>query len=360
MSTSVASASSLEGLCSRDGIPPSAGIAELTELHREMLDNRHAAFVALMLRLSTDDRRPKAATEAFARFVGQTRETRMTLVGDPAFSIWLQGATRRLRRGDLAETAAEFPTIFSRCLGRLAVDDLELGAPNQLLRYDVDPLLAAVAPPTYTFPTGSRAYALEQQTTYRLDVFRDVAQTALGRIADVWPGIGAMFPAFVRTVVHLPYATFRSASASRYNGVIFLTADDRTILEVEESMVHEWGHQLLYAAMELDPLVLDGDRGDIALPWSGARRDFYGYFHALFVYVLLLRYLERIANRDAEEMERIAELFAHILRGATRAVADFQDDSSFTERGRLVRDFLIHAVELRAAANPDLLGGDAP
>jgi HEXXH motif-containing protein len=168
-----------------------------------------------------------------------------------------------------------------------------------------------------------------------------------------------LFPVFVRTIVHLPYADFRSASASRYSGVIFLTADDRTILEVEESIVHEWGHQVLYAVMELDPVVVDGDRGDLALPWSGARRDFYGYFHALFVYVLLLRYLEQIEDRDAEELERVHELFAHILRGAARALPDFEDDSRFTPRGRELRDLLRHAVETRAAAHPDLLRGDA-
>lgn len=334
----------------------------LEELRREVLEARQAAFVALMLRLSTrsDTVVAAAAAAELERFMQLSRDERIAVVGDPTLSVWLQRSARLEGRNDtaLAETVVDFPDVLARCVGRLEENDLGLAPPVQLLRYDVDPLIAAVAPPTYTFPDSARARELDEQTSYSLDVFRDVVLAALGRITAAWPELAAMFPVFVRTIVHLPYADFRSASASRYAGVIFLTADDRTILEVEESIVHEWGHQVLYAVMELDAIVVDGDRGDLALPWSGARRDFYGYFHALFVYVLLLRYLERIGDRDARELDRARELFAHILRGAARSLPDFEDASRFTPRGRNLRDLLRHAVETRAAAHPDLLGGD--
>jgi HEXXH motif-containing protein len=57
--------------------------------------------------------------------------------------------------------------------------------------------------------------------------------------------------------------------------------------------VHEFGHQILYTAMELDPMVEDPTHEGLVLPWSGSERDWYGYFHAFFIYVLLAEYLTR-------------------------------------------------------------------
>jgi hypothetical protein len=363
VSTATLGGDLLERLFGADAFPPTEGTAALEALRDEVLVERQAAFVALLLRISAArDEVGAAAAAALERFLQLSRDVRLAIAGDPAYCIWLQSAARAEQQDSsaLRETVVDLSEVLSRCIDRLEMNDAGLGLNVQLARYDVDPLVAAAAPPTYVFPDSARARELEEKTPYTLDVFREVARAALARIAATWPAVALMFPAYVRTVVHLPYADFRSASASRYTGLIFLTADDRTILEVEESIVHEWGHQVLYAVMELDQVVVDGDRGDLALPWSGARRDFYGYFHALFVYVLLLRYLEQIEARDDEELERARELFAHILRGAARALPDFEDDSRFTPRGRELRDLLRHAVEIRVAAHPeDLLGGDA-
>jgi HEXXH motif-containing protein len=228
--------------------------------------------------------------------------------------------------------------------------------PFEVVRYDVDPLVAEIAPPTYVFPAPKRAQELEAKTAYSLELFQSVAGAALLRIGRTWPEVRALFPCFVRAIVHLPDAEFRSASASRYAGLIFLTADDRTILEVEESLIHEWAHQVLYSVMELDPIVVAGEQGSLTLPWSGARRDFYGYFHALFVYTLLLRYLERIDDRGSEEMGRVRERFDQILRGAVAALPDFNDDARFTQRGRKLRGILREAVETRARRHDTLVG----
>jgi hypothetical protein len=343
--------------------PPDEGADLVKELRAEVIAARQAAFAALMLRVATggDGDLVQVAEDALDRFLGASREQRLAVAADPAFSIWLQRAAR-LEGGDkvgVARMVADFPAVFARCLERLDRDDFGLVKPVELVRYSVDPLVAEVAPPTYTFPPAEEAQELEAKTPYSLEIFKEIARAALRRVGLAWPELLELFPHYVRTIVHLPYAEFRSASASRYAGVIFLTADDHSVLEVEESLVHEWAHQLLYSVMERDPIVVDGSRDDLTLPWSGARRDFYGYFHALFVYTLLLRYLERIAGRDELELQRVRELYLHILRGAVRALPDFADDARFTAHGLRLRQLLQAAVETRAAAWPNLMEGDS-
>jgi len=351
----------LDRLFAGNNFPPADGGDLLKELRNDVLAARQAAFIALMLRVGAHGgRTAREAEDGLERFLAGGREERMAVVADPAFSIWLQKAARLevAEQGVLGRTVADFRFVLQRCVERLGRDDLGLLRPVELLRHDVDPLVAEVAPPTYTFPALERVRELEEKTPYTHEIFNRVARATLSRIGAVWPEVQELFPYYVRAIVHVPDADFRSASASRYAGVIFLTADDHTILEVEESMVHEWGHQLLYSVMELDPIVVEGNQDDLNLPWSGARRDFYGYFHALFVYTLLLRYLERINGRDEMEMERVRALFLHILRGAVRALPDFADSVRFTPRGLELRRLLQQAVEARASRYPNLLEGD--
>lgn len=356
----------VERLFNVSAFPPTTGTELLDELRNEVLGRRQAAFVSLALRLmGVGYQISEKADKGLNDFLKLPRHTRLALVADPAFSIWLQRAARVEATPKAPNDAAtgdpfaSFSEVFQRCLGRIENDGLGLANPVEVLRYEVDPLVADVAPPTYTFPDPDKARELDERTAYSLEIFTSIARAALLRIGGAWPELMVLFPSYARTIVHLPFADFRSASAARYTGVIFLTGDDRTILEVEESLVHEYGHQLLYAVMELDPIVVDGEQGDLTLPWSGAQRDFYGYFHALFVYTLLLRYLERIDDREPEEMARVRDLFGHILRGAVRALPDFDADTRFTARGRDLRDLLRNAVETRAKKYPDLVqGGD--
>jgi hypothetical protein len=354
--TAVATQPLFERLFKAGEFPPTNGTALIEELHDTVLETRQAAFAAFALRRNPTS---KMVHEAIEAFIGLPRSTRMNVVADPAFLVWFHNATRTNGRpqGPGTETKrgvfSAFAPMLERCLDRIGKDDLSLSSPVEVVRYDIDPLVATAAPPTFVFPTSVRARELERRTTYSLEFFKTVARTALARIGSAWPELRTLFPWFVRTVVHVPLADFRSASAARYTGVIFLTDSDQTVLEVEESLVHEFGHQLLYRLMELDPIVVDGERGDLTLPWSGARRDFYGYFHALYVYTLLLRYLERIDDREPEEMAQVDDLYNHILEGAVRALPDFLDDSRFTPRGRDLRNLLQHAIEVRA----DTTGG---
>jgi HEXXH motif-containing protein len=194
--------------------------------------------------------------------------------------------------------------------------------------------VAAAAPPTYRFPTKRQRAVREGKTAYSVSFFVDVANEALRRIAACWPELHNRWPDFVRILVHVPDGTFRSASAARYVGVVFLSADDGSLLEVEESLVHEFGHQVLYRVMELDRLLVGDDSTEYTLPWSGAKRDFYGYFHAFYIYVLLATYFARVVARGRVDEDAARRLFEHIASGLRIAARDFEPDDRFTARGR--------------------------
>ncbi len=200
-------------------------------------------------------------------------------------------------------------------------------------RFDVDPLIVEVSPPSYQFPDEKRQREIEETTAYSLSFFLEVATAATERIKQTWLAAYQDFTKFVRIIIHVPNANFRSCSADRYAGVIFLSADDDTLLDVEESFIHEYGHQILYNVIELDPLIYQQEERRFNLPWSGAERDFWGYFHAFFIYILLLCYFERINNRAEDEQQRATQRLLEILRGAIQAVPDLEGANCFTPKG---------------------------
>jgi len=217
----------LDRLFAGNNFPPAYGGDLLKELRNDVLAARQAAFIALMLRVGAHGGgTAREAEDGLERFLAGGREERMAIVADPAFSIWLQKAARLevAEQGVLGRTVADFRFVLQRCVERLGRDDLGLLRPVELLRHDVDPLVAEVAPPTYTFPALERVRELEEKTPYTLEIFNRVARATLSRIGAVWPEVQELFPYYVRAIVHVPDADFRSASASRYAGVIFLTA----------------------------------------------------------------------------------------------------------------------------------------
>ena len=277
-------------------------------------------------------------------FLALTARERRRIIEYPPFRIWLQHALALVSSpkdqsdADWTETReilAKLGRVIDTCLrneegqSRPWVD----GTPVAVARFAVDPLIAGAVPPSYRFPEENKQQELENSTIYSLPFFLEVASAAFEQIRQTWPEAYRDFTRLVRLIIHLPDATFRSCSADRYTGVILLSASDTTLLEVEESLIHEYGHQILYNVMELDPLVLNQSGRVFYLPWSGSERDLYGYFHAFYIYLLLALYFERIRGRPAEEMERASARFTQILRGLVVAVPDLEGANEFTAKG---------------------------
>jgi hypothetical protein len=311
---------------------------------------RQSTLLAFALKIESTDLDLFTAThlaDFLKAFVELPLLVRREFVEYPPFRIWLkqsiQLANGLLGQDDLDKTILMDKLTESRDVLNRFFENREdskiLRIPGTLVqvqRFDVDPLIAQVSPPSYQFPDKKKQHALESKTAYRLPFFLEVATIALERINQTWQEAYQDFQKFVKTIVHVTDANFRSCSADRYSGVIFLSADDASLLEVDESLIHEYGHQILYNIMELDSLVSEKWKpGKLyKLPWSGAERDLYGYFHAFYIYTLLACYYERIQGRNREEQKRALDRVDHILRGLIEALPDFEIDLDFTPRGR--------------------------
>jgi len=307
--------------------------------------NRFSTFFALqgeLLTLYPEECDASGFLGAACEIIGLETGERRSLVNHPVFQAWvglalravnarLTGTTNDLQplRGLLDSFAGMLPRI------REAVNNPRKPAFHRL---DMDPLIAAVLPPSYVVPVDPAARQAALELGHPLGFFTDVTRVALDRIQSVWPQAREQFDRLVHAVCYLPGADFRSCSASRYTGVILISARDHSLLDLEESLVHETGHQLLYNIVEVQPVTDDAAANGVEykLPWSKQVRDLYGYFHAFFIYVLLARYHERVMDRPGPDAEAAAIRLRDILRGLVLAVPDFQASPHLTPQGKVL------------------------
>ncbi len=262
------------------------------------------------------------------------------IFGHPVFRIWFAKLLRELNLDFLGQGKAEGSVemalaAFSPMLERVQAD-LSSGRRLQFMSRDIDPLIAECLPPSYVMPEGTAALAAAVGMGHPLSFFQEVASLALDRIWGTWPDVHDLIRRLVAIMLYLPDGNFRSCSASRYPGVVLISARDNSILDLEESIVHEAGHQLLYQITELGAITVPLAAGDYRLPWSTQVRDIYGYFHAYFIYVLLARYLERVMDREGHDGERAAARVKHILAGLVKAREELESAKDVTADGRSV------------------------
>jgi hypothetical protein len=278
------------------------------------------------------------------------REYRRWLVNDPAFLVWIQFATRALNEAatgsthdkrELRRIIAEFPRMRQRCEARLNTTPVIAGTGIAVQRFDIDPLIARITPPTYRFPTRERTRQELMRTSHSLLFFRDVATIAMRRIERTWPECHHLITTLTRVICYVPDAGFRSCSAARYTGVVYIGSNDDCLLDLEESLIHEAGHQLLYSIVEFGDVTKNQRSGsaEYTLPWSGRTRDLYGYFHAFFIYTLLARYYDRVVSLDAAghsdgDLDRARRRLVQVLDGLIRAADDFSQTTELTPKGR--------------------------
>lgn len=302
--------------------------------------------------------------DAVLEVIGAPSAYRRELISDPAFGAWLalaMLATNEVLIGSAADKGAldrvvqDFARLIQRIDERRSLEQSQAIPGTRILvqRFDVDPLIARVTPPSYTFTDDHSQQQRLMASGYSTAFFKDVATEALSRIEGTWPECHGYVAQLVRVLGYLPDADFRSCSASRYYGVVYLAARDDSILDMEESLVHEAGHQLLYTIVDADAIIRDdAERQDYTLPWSGQVRDFYGYFHAFYIYTLLAKYLGRVAaqpptERRSDDRQRASERMEFIVRGLVVAMSDFKDNERFTSHGRaLCRSLEIDIAQL--------------
>ena len=207
------------------------------------------------------------------------------------------------------------------------------GLPYQICGHEVDPLIREAASPMYVFDDPARERPGASVSAEGIRVFSQVVNRALARIECVWPAMTADFPRFVNTIVYLPDAKFRSCSAPRYAGAILLSHTASGLLSLEEDLIHELAHEILYNVEELETLICD-DRRTFTLPWLGTQRDAYVYFQATYVYLVLALYFERAMGRNSQEDEAVEARLTAILAGLEKALPDFANADFLTPTGQ--------------------------
>ncbi|WP_017903871.1 aKG-HExxH-type peptide beta-hydroxylase, partial [Pseudomonas asplenii] len=265
-------------------------------------------------------------------------ERRATL-NEPAFQIWARRSVCltyqvldgvQSARSALLESLRALPELLRR-LAQAAAGQRPANRPP-VQRFDIDPLIVAELSPCYEFPSDDATRQLLQNSGYCIHFFSDVVNVALSRIALTWPGCHEQFHHLVRLICYLPDGRFRSGSARRYSGAILLSARDHSLLEIEESLVRETAHQLLYGIEEICPVVdpqADEER-PYFLPWSNRPCDLADYFQTFFAQLMRVKYLERVRQRPAGEMRRAEEHLVFILRGLCLALPTLSGSRGLT------------------------------
>ena len=280
-------------------------------------------------------------TEWIDHFKCLPLKQRRELIEFPPFLIWLRQCIRHSSSGGYSETdLRNYLTQLGRLFSafdesrpsshKLIVDD----AIVFVQRFDIDPLVESEAFPDYCLPNKGRRHELEQKVVYPFSLFMEMVVVTLDRIKQAWPEAHRYFPRFVKIIVDMIDAAFTSYSAPGHRGVIFVSTDNSPLVALEEYFIHEFGHQILYNVMELDPIVNSEAKRTFKLPWSGQERDFYGYFHAFYIYTLLINYLTRVEGRSTREQKRISDRISHIRKGMCRAIPEIEGVNSFTPAGK--------------------------
>jgi len=306
---------------------------------------------------------------AIQDFVAQVRDiaalssvARRQFVEHPAFLCWLRqtspATAKAVEEGaidaELTEWLTELPSLRARIAAASKdVHRLTVNESIEIRRHDVDPLIAAISPPTYTFKSSPDSRLNNNENGYTLPFFRNVAEVTLGQIRATWPEIANRFSGVVHTLIHVPDGDFRSASANRYTGVVFLSSDDDSLLGLEESLVHEFSHQVLYRVMELDPLVLNSTDDNFQLPWSGSERDYFGFFHAFYVYIILALYYSRVAARRDRDRGFALARRREIVRGIEAAVPEIVSAGQFTSTGKIFVKHICRKARNLAVNEPE-------
>lgn len=273
------------------------------------------------------------------RFFALGDAERRLLVADPLFFIWMRAVIAAING------AAVTPSLVP-----LDLDYLLSHTDRAYLREpDVHPTVRFAIPPTYIF---RKDFSPRRRDPDQSGCYEQAIETALRRIDSRLPGFGQAFDLLVRNVLVLENADFRSCSADRYQGLLILGTSDQSLIEIEESLVHEFTHQILYALDDLNPLFLNrDDQNEIELPWSGSVRNFYGFLHAAHVYLVLRDYYDRSIQMSDYDLAYCVERREVIQDGLVRALPILRQHlDSLSQAGRLFVEKMIECIPAHSNA----------
>ena len=325
-------------------------------LCREVRVSRFSLFAAAAAALQRASFPSTAVADGFAAIAGMTPRRRDYYLSDPALGCWLDALLIALMqpattRAALLARAGQLPPLLERIEARRkGTGFVHVGDTGILLQRDeLDPVIKAITPPTYDFAAAGRKPVGRRQ----LERFAAILAEAFANIRAADPERHAQLCRLIRVIGYLPDLEFRSCSAARYQGVVYLAGDEESIVDLEESIVHEGAHQLLYKIGELSPITERAAlETEYELPWSGSVRDLFGYYHAYFIYLEVVKYYDRRAPSTGAARPRTERIRQLIHRGLEFATDDIRSAAGLTPAGRALFGRL--AGETAALRGPTL------
>lgn len=205
---------------------------------------------------------------------------------------------------------------------------------------DAEHRLATTLPRRWTSGGADR-------TDREVDELRGRIGAARRRLAACWPAFDEVTPHFLRMIVMAPNG-MRSASSQMSPSVVLLSPDldDDKLLE---TIVHEVGHQILYALMEALPL-MDNVQATVRSPWTGRVLAAYSFYHAFYVYLLMAELHRRQIEATLSGSYPRADRWRVIVEGLATAAPVLESLGGRTEAGGVFSARMIDRA--RAASSP--------
>lgn len=166
--------------------------------------------------------------------------------------------------------------------------------------------------------------------------WRSAAASASIVLQGVWPEfLAAMLPN-ISTIVPIHGLddgdSLSSSSGKRVGAVLASVVPG---VEFAEMLVHEYGHNLLYALMSRDEYVLPSDGEHFYSPFRPDPRPLRGMLHALFSFVLVGEYYRRMCF--ARPMSSgYAERYSVVVVKVAVCIASIGDESSLFAAGKVL------------------------
>ena len=270
------------------------------------------------------------------------------LIGTTWFCLWLE----TLGRWHQSRTPPEgLRSILPPPLDLKALESL--AARFTLREEDVPDFIRAVIPPSHIFRRPVRPGDAPAPGT---GAWETALHTAIASADVKMPGMARIIERAVTHFLILDDVAFRSCSADRYLGLILLSTNDQSLIDIEESVVHELGHQILYR-IDRDTALFRGkdDPETLVLPWSGSKRNCYGFFHACYIYLILRDYYLRAVETHPFDQDYCRDRLAFIENGLARAGPILLErEKMLTGPGIALRDLMVARMAALARAEVEI------
>jgi HEXXH motif-containing protein len=163
----------------------------------------------------------------------------------------------------------------------------------------------------------------------------DRLQAGYRLLDSIDPVLAAEIAIVTEYVVLLDGVQFIGGSDLILYGASFLRLlPEWTPLCFADHIIHEEAHQLLHAAQELEPLLLNREQTGQPSPIRSDSRPLYGTFHATFVFLRLASFMRKVvqSSDDAFRSEAEVRLHRHLL-GLLQGLQILVEHGEFSERG---------------------------